>query len=125
MTMVEYLKILKEEVSQWPSSAVLEEDGAAGHGRNKNSPVSKWKKDHHVKYYFNYLYSPDLAPIENAWIAPKSYLRKQAHWTEEMVQEVACDGWYAITEKKRRYWCDTMPQRLRDVIRLKGQMTAW
>ena len=123
--MTKYIEILEQEVTTWPSWAILEEDGCSGHGPHKNSIVTKWKKDHHVKYYFNAPYSPDLAPIKNGWQAPKAYLRKFEHWTEEMVVEVALEGWHALSKKKINKWCESMPDRLQDVIRLKGQMTAW
>ena len=125
MTMVEYLRLLKLKVAGWPLDAVLEEDGAKSHGRGKNSIVTKWKKENNIYCYFNCPHSPDLAPIENAWAAPKAWLRKFAHYTEEMVKEVALEGWYKLTLNKINYWCDSLPQRLRDVIGLKGQMTTW
>ena len=78
-----------------------------------------------ITYYFNHPYSPDLAPIENCWIAPKATLRKETHWTQEEVEELAVEGWYKLKQKKINAWCDSMPQRLRDVIALKGQLTGW
>ena len=125
MTIETYLPLLKEEVGTWLKHWVLEEDGAKGHGRGKNSPITKWKDANGISYYFNHPYSPDLALIENCWIAPKSYLRKSGYYIDEMVKEIALEGWDALKEKKINAWCDSMPQRLRDVIAMKGQLTGW
>ena len=125
MTIETYLPLLKEEVGTWPKHWVLKEDGAKGYGRGKNSPITKWKDANGISYYFNHLYSPDLALIENCWIAPKSHLRKSGHYIDEMVKEIALEGWDALKEKKINAWCDSMPQRLRDVIAMKGQLTGW
>lgn len=125
MTQQVYITLLQEEVAQWPSNVVLEEDGASGHGLGKKSIITKWKQDNNVTWYHNCPYSPDLAPIENAWLAPKAWLRKFAHWDDNTVWEVAQEGWEALSQKKINYWVESMPQRLRDVIQLEGQMTAW
>jgi transposase len=120
-----YLEILKAEVMNWPSSVVLEQDGASGHGKGKNSPISRWLQANNHPYYFNCPYSPDLAPIENTWVAPKAWLRKFAHWDTDTVWELAQEGWEALTQEKINMWCDSMPERLRNVIALNGQITAW
>jgi hypothetical protein len=120
-----YLDLLKREVPMWPKEMVLEEDNAPGHGVAKDSIVNRWKRDNNVKSYYNCAYSPDLAPIENCWRAPKAWLRKIGHWDDDSVWEVANEGWNALTQKKVNEWCLSMPQRLRDVIKAEGQMTAW
>ena len=54
---------------------MLEEDGDSGHGRDptakENNPVARWKKDYGLETYFSCAESPDFAPIENCWQAPK------------------------------------------------------
>ena len=60
---------------------ILEEDSDSGHGGGKaNNPVRRWKQEMGLKNYFNCPGSPDLAPIENLWQAPKQVLRKVPHW---------------------------------------------
>ena len=125
ITINTYLEILREEVAYWPSNAVLEQDGAKGHGIGKNSQVTKWLNAHNVSFYTNCPYSPDLAPIENCWLAPQAWLRKWGHWDEFSVREIATEGWNALSQAKVNAWCRSMPQRLRDVIKLKGQLTAY
>ena len=66
MIMTCYLDLLKKEVANWPKDWVLKEDGATGHGKDKDFIITKWKKANNISYYFNCLYLPDLALIQNA-----------------------------------------------------------
>jgi hypothetical protein len=90
--------ILERHVKHWPKDAILEEDGDSGHGKSGNNIVAAWKQAHGLKFYFNCTYSPDLAPIENGWQAPKAYLRMEQHWDDETVMEVATEGWEALSQ---------------------------
>lgn len=92
MTQKVYIELLKQECLKWPKDWVLEEDGDSGHGPGQSNPVQKWKKDNGLKHYFNCAYSPDLSPIENAWIAPKAFLRKYGHWDDDSVWALALEG---------------------------------
>ena len=112
-------------MSTWPPNAVLEEDGDSGHGTSKMNPVRTWKSQANLRYYFNCAHSPDLAPIENAWQALKSHLRKFAHWDEETVWALAQEGWEGLSQETINNWVDSMPLRLQRVIDANGQMTAF
>lgn len=125
MNMDSYLKLLKEECSSWPSHWTLEEDGDSSHGIGKNNPVRAWKEKQGLKYYFNCPQSPDLSPIENAWRAPKEAVQQQGHWDDETVWELAQEGWDGLHKKTINKWCRSMPERLRHVVELNGQMTAF
>ena len=93
MTQQAYIdQILEPVVLPWILSGedfVLEEDGDSGHGPSKNNPVRDWKAKYGLKYYFNCVLSPDLAPIENAWFSVKNEVRKCPHWDEEITREMA------------------------------------
>jgi hypothetical protein len=117
--------ILECYVKHWPVDAVLEEDGDSGHGKNGDNIVAAWKRQNNLKFFFNCVHSPDLAPIENAWQAPKAYLRLEQHWDDETVMEVATEGWEALSQATINLWVDTMPDRLRKVIAMEGQMTPF
>ena len=125
MTQQVYLTLLEREVASWPVDAVLEEDGDSGHGPSKSNLVRTWKTQRSLKCYFNYAHSPDLAPIENAWQAPKTNLRQTAHWDDDMVWEVAKEGWEALSIRTINLWCDSMPERLQKVLDSHGQLTAY
>jgi hypothetical protein len=125
MTQKVYIELLEKEYQNWPTNAVLEEDNDSGHGPSVSNPVRKWKAAHNIAFYFNCPLSPDLAPIENAWKAPKASLRKFAHWDEKTVLEVAREGWRALTQETINSWVLSMPERLKMVIKSNGQMTAF
>lgn len=104
---------------------VLEEDGDSSHGKGVNNLARKWREKHGVNQYFNCVHSPDLAPIENGWSAPKEKNRIVAHWDDDTTRQLAHEGWNELTQKTINSWCDSMPDRLRAVIQREGQMTGY
>jgi len=103
---------------------ILEEDGDSGHGPSKQNIVRTWKQQNGLQYYFNCANSPDLAPIENCWRAPKQTLKKYPHWDDSTTREQIREGWEALQQKTINKWIDSMPQRLQDVIDSDGQLTG-
>lgn len=120
-----YESILAQATVGWPAGIVLEEDRDSGHGTHLNINLQKWKDESTFKFYFNCAASPDLSPIENAWLSPKEYLRKSEHWDDKTVEELARQGWKELSQKTINSWVDSMPARLQQVIDSKGQMTTW
>lgn len=87
--------ILEPVIKPW----ILEEDGDSGHGGGiATNPVRRWKAEMGLKHYFNCLGSPDLAPIENLWQAPKQALRKIPHWDNESMRAIINDAWGGILQ---------------------------
>ena len=125
MTQKVYISLLEKEVTKWAPGFILEEDNDSGHGPSKSNQVRTWKSQHNLQYYFNCPNSPDLAPIENAWKAPKASLRKYAHWDDDTVKEVATEGWRDLSMQTINKWVEEMPKRLQAVIDSNGQMTAY
>jgi hypothetical protein len=111
-------QILEPVVKPWLERGdkfIVEEDRASGHGHANNcNPAWKWKEKHGLTWYINTAGSPDLTPIENAWKAPKAYLKEHAIWDEEAIVELAEEGWEALTIETINDWVDSMPQRMRD-----------
>ena len=118
-------EILEKEVKHWKGDFILEEDGDLGHGTGKSNIVRTWKEEHHLPYYFNCAHSPDFSPCENAWQAPKQWLRKYAHWDDETTYELAAEGWDRLTQKTINEWIDSMPERLQRCIDADGKLTAY
>ncbi|KAH8645497.1 hypothetical protein BX600DRAFT_519508 [Xylariales sp. PMI_506] len=122
-------KILDPIVHPWIERGedfVLEEHRSIGHGTaNKNNIVQQWKRRNAVESYVNITASPDLSPMEDAWKAPKAYIREHAIWDEEGLRETAEDGWEAVTQGTINSWVHSMPQRMQDVLDANGQLTAW
>ena len=92
------------EVKKWIERGddfVLEQDRASGHGggptAKKTNPVANWFKQRGVRTFFNCHTSPDLAPIENCWQAPKQYASKYPYWDERSLKELLQEGWEAVS----------------------------
>ena len=120
-----YIKLLEAECANFPAGMVLEEDNDSGHGPSPSNIVRTWKKRHNLNQYFNCAYSPDLAPIKNAWRVPKAALRKYAHWDDEIIREVAVQAWEGWKQESINKLILSMPARLKRCIEAKGQMTAY
>lgn len=130
MTLKTYLEqILQPVVGRWLERGddfILEEDGASGHGyKSTNNIVAQWKQRVGLKHFRNCPNSPDLAPIENAWRAPKGQVRQHAIWNPEALKEYAELGWAGLKQKTIDDWVISLPSRLRDVVHLKGQLSAF
>ena len=110
---------------------VLEQDGASGHGGSEGpearcrNPMAKRFMDRGVETFFNYHDSPDLVPIETSWQGPKQYQRKCPHWDHETLRELFREGWDRVSQPYINKSVLSMPERLRDIQRLKGGKTSW
>lgn len=104
---------------------VLEEDGDSGHGPGKSNIVKTWKQNHDLEYYFNCSSSPDLSPIENAWLPSKQYIRKYPHWDDSTTKGLIYEGWATVSEAFINEKVASMPERLRAVIDSEGKMTGF
>ncbi len=74
--------ILEPVVKPWlktDDEIVVQEDGDSGNGTGQANLVRKWKQDHSLKSNFNFAQSPDLSPMENCWLIPKSHMHKYPH----------------------------------------------
>ena len=122
-------EILEKVVKPWLDQSqdfILEEDGDSGHGTGReNNIVRIWKQKNGLRYYFNTPGSPDLSPIENCWRAPKENIAQHASWDEEKVRELVIEGWERLSQETINSWVDSMPQRMRDILKLEGIMTGW
>ncbi|KAK5634081.1 hypothetical protein RRF57_009795 [Xylaria bambusicola] len=117
-------QILEPVVKKWIDEGhdfILEENGASGHGGNSdNNIVRQWKEKNGSKYFFNCPGAPDLAPIENAWRAPKGQVKRQAIWDVAALRTAAEKGWEKLSQETINKWVDEVPERLLDIINAKG-----
>lgn len=107
-----------------PERAIVMLDGASPHRalytqqqfRNAGIPLLKWPP-----------YSPDLNPIENIWKRTKEHFhRLNARPTQRQdVVRTVMGIWSSIRGEVLQQLVDTMPQRLRCVIRANGGPTHW
>ncbi|KAK4236393.1 hypothetical protein C8A03DRAFT_35699 [Achaetomium macrosporum] len=120
-------QILEPIVGDWLRSGdqrfVLEEDNGSGHGTSKNI-VRTWKEDNGLESFFNCASSPDFVPIEKAWQAAKQAVRKRPCWDDELVKELAEEGWKDLSQETINAWVDNIPQIFKDCLELEGGMTG-
>ncbi|KAK4509139.1 uncharacterized protein ATC70_007489 [Mucor velutinosus] len=71
--------------------------------------------------------SPDLNPIEHVWYLPKIRLNKcstRPSTKEELERRINIE-WYKITEKECQKYIDSMPARIKALIKSKGGSTHY
>ncbi|KAI1190099.1 hypothetical protein F5B17DRAFT_131464 [Nemania serpens] len=121
-------QILETVVKKWIDEGhdfILEENGTSGHGGNSDSNiVRQWKQENGLNYFFNCPGASDLAPIENAWRAPRGQVRRQAIWDEDALRTAAEEGWAKLSQETINKWIDEVPGRLLDVIKPKANIQA-
>ena len=91
---------------------VLEEDNDSGHGPSSKNPVRESKEKYGLKAFFNCPKSPNLSPIENAWIASKMEVRKYPHFDINALKTLAVEGWDKLSQETINHWIDSMPKML-------------
>lgn len=97
-------QILEPVVGAWLREGqyfVLEEDNDSGHGgggKKKKNIVMAWKEKNRLEHYFNCSFSPDFVPIEKAWTFPKQEVKKRPCWNDELVKELAEEGWAKLQQ---------------------------
>ena len=104
---------------------VLEEDGDSSHGPGHSNIVRTWKDMHGLKHYFNCSNSPDLSPIENCWLVPKSVLQKVPHWDDVTMKELILEGWGNVSQDFINEQVNSMPDRYRAVLEGNGKMMGF
>ena len=126
-------QILKLVVKSWileiranEISFTLKEDDDSNHETNKNNICRTWKKKNLLDCYFNVAKNSDLILIKNCWQESKQWIKKISHWDDEIIEHLMIENWKKhmfqrfINERSK-----SMFERLRDVIRLKNQMTEY
>lgn len=87
--------------------------------------VKKWFADNNVDVMQWPAQSPDLNPIENLWqIVKKSVKPSKSKNKEELWARIQ-KAWYAIPVNTCRTLVESMPRRVRAVIRNKGYTTKY
>lgn len=128
-------KILETEVASWLQRGddfVLHEEGSIGTGigiftpgSGETNEVREWKIERDVDCYFNAEMSPDLAPIRRAFRLPRraADVLGMPEWDTGSMEEWCRRGWEGLEQSVVNEWCDSMPDRLREVIACEGRMT--
>lgn len=120
-------EMLEPYIQRWlgeGKSFALEEDVDDGHGAPRSNPVRAWKERHGSEHFFNCPGKSDMSPIQSALRVSKEYIRQDAQWDEEMLKDLAEEGWDDMQQSTIDDWVGRVPQRLRDVQKSQGKMTG-
>lgn len=69
--------------------------------------------------------SPDLNPIENLWSILKSRVNKQKPMNSDKLQALMMQKWAAISQDVAQKLIDSMPGRIAEVLKKKGQHSKY
>ncbi|KAK4232654.1 hypothetical protein C8A03DRAFT_48484 [Achaetomium macrosporum] len=119
--------ILEPVVGEWLRQGqffVLEEDNDSGHGTSKKNIVRDWKERNGLESFFNCTQSPDFSPIEKAWQLPKQAVNKRPCWEDDIVKQLAEEGWQGLKQETINKWVDQIPQIFKDCLELDGAITG-
>ena len=121
--------ILKPYIKKWQNEGyffVLKKNNDFGHNTQTiNNPVYQFKEQHGIQQYTNPIRSFNLAIIETCWFTPKGWIKKQFYFDNEMLKQLILEKWDHLNYESINKIMESMPQQLKDVIRLKSQMTAY
>lgn len=101
---------------------IFQQDGAACHTSKR---ALKWMEDHGIPLLEWVSSSPDLSPIETLWHEMKKVLRKHPARTIPELKQKLQDIWDSFTPEYCQDLISSMPQRISDVIKNKGDVTQW
>jgi len=98
---------------------IFQHDGAPCH---KAKVITKWLGDQNVEILGPWPgNSPDLNPIENLWSILKRRVDKQKPTNSDKLQEVIMKEWVAISQDLAQKLIESMPSRIAEVLKKKGQ----
>ena len=84
--------------------------------------ITKWLGDQNVEILGPWPgNSPDLNPIANLWSILKRWVDKQKPTNSDKLQEVIMKEWVAISQDLAQKLIESMPSRIAEVLKKKGQ----
>lgn len=101
---------------------IFQQDGASCHTAKS---TKKWFGENSVKVLSHPSSSPDLNPIETLWHKMKQYLRNNPQRTLPELHAKLQDIWDNFTPEFCQGLVNSMPDRVRAVIRAKGDVTSY
>lgn len=120
-----YQNILREQLlptiqEQFGDEQCLfQHDGAPCH---KAKVITKWLGEQNIEILGPWPgNSPDLNPIENLWSILKRRVDKQKPTNSDKLQALIMQEWAAISQDVAQKLIDSMPGRIAEVLKKKGQ----
>jgi hypothetical protein len=84
--------------------------------------VTKWLREQNIDILGPWPgNSPDLNPIENLWSILKWQVDKQNPTNSDKLQALIMQEWAAISHNMAQKLIDSMPGRIAEVLKKKGQ----
>lgn len=112
------LKLFEEDDPEY----LLQQDNAPCHTSKK---TLEWFSENNVPLISWPPQSPDLSPIENLWSILKRKLSIFRYKSKEDFKEKIFDEWNKISAEQCKKLVDSMPKRVRAVIKAKGGATKY
>jgi len=116
-----YCDLLEEGlIPYYDYDDIFQQDGASCH---KSKETMKFLEDSEIQTVSWPAKSPDLSPIENVWgwMVKDLYFGKPAFKNALELKEAVFDCWDRIPDELIETLIDSMPNRMKNVIEMKGK----
>ena len=70
-------------------------------------------------------YSPDMNPIENVWNITKKEIGNQIPCKRKEMWDRVCDAWYSVAPNVLEEFYNSVPRRISDLYKAKGDATKY
>lgn len=123
-----YINILEQNLLpsigrlRGPKGYIFQQDGAACHTAKL---VRSWFEQHDIPLLPWVSSSPDLSPIETLWHKMKQALRKNPARNKEELMCRLRQIWESFSAEECSELVQSMPKRLKAVIKRKGDVTQY
>ena len=122
-----------EELEEKGISPIFMQDNARVHTAEL---TMAWLEDHNVEILEDWpLYSPDLNPIEHVWVhLKKLYHQHYSHLADDtrspdkvkpLIEEALTHCWELLPDSLFESLVQSMPRRIKSVIKAKGWYTKY
>ena len=123
-----YRDILQKNLSQSAKKLNMAKDWWFQHDSDPKHTariVTNWLDQKRIQRLKWPCFSPDMNPIEHLWDEVELRMKKEQSKNEEDLQECLTRVWNGIEKPVLKKLVDSLPNRLNEVIRMKGYSTKY